>query len=218
MSENGKRRKLNLINRTNIAYAAITLAVLAVVFAFIMHFRALAPVYTLEVKDLDARSPAEAQAECRANHTRFSELLKEHIGCSWVWCGDSKLYLVKTSALRINSNEETANFTAVTFDGGRGKRLEGYVIDPATPPRELGRIKLTDGDKFNFESVSMTIRVALKNGDISYDNAVYLWEKDSAEVIVASADSYQTVQDNIVSFTDDGNTTHTCYILDTKID
>ena len=218
MSESRKRRKPSFVNRTNIAYAAITLAVLAVVFAFIMHFRALAPVYTLEVKGLDAGSPAEAQAECRANHARFSELLKERTGCSWVWCGDSKLYLVKTSALRINTNDETPNFTAVTFESGKGERLEGYVLDPATPPRELGRIKLTDGEKINFESVSMTIRVGLKDGDISYENAVYLWENDSTEVIVARDDSYQTVQDNIVSFTDDGNTTHTCYILDTKID
>ena len=218
MAENGKRQKPGFVNRTNIACAAITLAVLAVVFALIMHFRALSPVYTLEVKELDAESPAVAQAECRANHTRFSELLKEHTGTSWVWCGGDKLYLVKTSVLRINSGDDTPNFTAVTFDGGKGEHLKGYVIDPATPPRELGRIKLTDGEKYNFESVSMTIRVALKNGDINYKNAVYLWEKDSTEVIVASADSYQTVQDNIVSFTDDGNTTHTCYILDTKID
>ena len=61
-------------------------------------------------------------------------------------------------------------------------------------------------------------RTAVASGEISYENAVYLWEKDSTEVIAVRADSYQTVQDNIVSFTDDGNVTHTCYILDTKID
>ena len=58
----------------------------------------------------------------------------------------------------------------------------------------------------------------LRSGEISYEDAVYLWDKDSTEVIAVRADSYQTVQDNIVSFTDDGNVTHTCYILDTKID
>ena len=218
MSANEKRQGNGSEKRTYIAFAAITLAVLAVVFAFIMQYRSQSPVYVLEVNGLNAKAPSEAQAECRAEYGEFSKPLKEHTGCSWVWCGDNKLYLVKTSALRINMKDNTANFTAVTFENGSGNRLAGYVIDPATPPRELGRIELTGGEKYNYESVSMSIRVGLRSGDIGYEDAVYLWEKDSTEVIVARADSYAVVQDSIVSFTDDGNTTHTCYILDTKID
>lgn len=218
MSAKAKRQGSSPAKRTYIAFAAITLAVLAVVFAVIMQSRSKTPVYVLEVNGLDAETPAEAQIECRAEHEKFAKPLQNNTGCAWVWCGDNKLYLVKTTALRINTKDETQNFTAVTFDGGEGKRLEGYIIEPETPPTELGRIVLEGGEKYNFESVSMSIREGLRSGEISYENAVYLWEKDSTEVIAVRADSYQTVQDNIVSFTDDGNVTHTCYILDTKID
>lgn len=218
MSAKAKRQGSSPAKRTYIAFAAITLAVLAVVFAVIMQSRSKTPVYVLEVNGLDAETPAEAQIECRAEHEKFAKPLQNNTGCAWVWCGDNKLYLVKTTALRINTKDETQNFTAVTFDGGEGKRLEGYIIEPETPPTELGRIVLTGGEKYNFESVSMSIREGLRSGEISYENAVYLWEKDSTEVIAVRADSYQTVQDNIVSYTDDGNVTHTCYILDTKID
>lgn len=218
MSAKAKRQGSSPAKRTYIAFAAITLAVLAVVFAVIMQSRSKTPVYVLEVNGLDAETPAEAQIECRAEHEMFAKPLQNNTGCAWVWCGDNKLYLVKTTALRISTKDETQNFTAVTFDGGEGKRLEGYIIEPETPPTELGRIVLTDGEKYNFESVSMSIREGLRSGEISYENAVYLWEKDSTEVIAVRADSYQTVQDNIVSYTDDGNVTHTCYILDTKID
>lgn len=218
MSAKAKRQGSSPAKRTYIAFAAITLAVLAVVFAVIMQSRSKTPVYVLEVNGLDAETPAEAQIECRAEHEKFAKPLQNNTGCAWVWCGDNKLYLVKTTALRINTKDETQNFTAVTFDGSEGKRLEGYIIEPETPPTELGRIVLTDGEKYNFESVSMSIREGLRSGEISYENAVYLWEKDSTEVIAVRADSYQTVQDNIVSYTDDGNVTHTCYILDTKID
>ena len=218
MSAKAKRQGSSPAKRTYIAFAAITLAVLAVVFAVIMQSRSKTPVYVLEVNGLDAETPAEAQIECRAEHEKFAKPLQNNTGCAWVWCGDNKLYIVKTTALRINTKDETQNFTAVTFDGGEGNRLEGYIIEPETPPTELGRIVLTDGEKYNFESVSMSIREGLRSGEISYENAVYLWEKDSTEVIAVRADSYQTVQDNIVSYTDDGNVTHTCYILDTKID
>lgn len=218
MSAKAKRQGSSPAKRTYIAFAAITLAMLAVVFAVIMQSRSKTPVYVLEVNGLDAETPAEAQIECRAEHEKFAKPLQNNTGCAWVWCGDNKLYLVKTTALRINTKDETQNFTAVTFDGGEGKRLEGYIIEPETPPTELGRIVLEGGEKYNFESVSMSIREGLRSGEISYENAVYLWEKDSTEVIAVRADSYQTVQDNIVSFTDDGNVTHTCYILDTKID
>ena len=81
----------------------------------------------------------------------------------------------------------------MTFDGGEGKRLEGYIIEPEIPPTELGRIVLTDGEEYTYDTVSMSVRMGLRNGKISYDDAVFLWEKDSTEVIVARADSYQQV-------------------------
>ena len=63
----------------------------------------------------------------------------------------------------------------------------------------------------------MSIRVALRSGEISYENAVYLWEKDTDLVLAVRPDTYKTVEGSIVSFTDDGNVAHTCYILDTEI-
>lgn len=218
MSAKAKRQGSSPAKRTYIVYAAITLAVLALVFAVIMQLRSKTPEYVLEVGGLNAKTPAEAQIECRAEHEKFAKPLQDNTGCAWVWCGDNKLYLVKTTALRINTKDETQNFAAVSFDGGEGKRLEGYIIRPETPPTELGRIALTGGEKYDYGSISMSVRAGLRSGEISYEDAVYLWEKDSAEVIAARADSYVTVQDNIVSFTDDGNVTHTCFILDTKID
>ena len=189
MSAKARRQGSSPAKRTYIVFAAITLAVLAVVFAVIMQLRSKTPVYVLQVNGLDAETPAEAQIECRAEHGKFAKPQQEHTGCSWVWCGDSKLYLVKTTALRIDTKDETANFTAVTFDGGEGKRLAGFVIDPAIQPKELGRIVLEGGEKCNFESVSMSIREGLRSGEISYEDAVYLWDKDSTEVIAVRADS-----------------------------
>ena len=49
----------------------------------------------------------------------------------------------------------------------------------------------------------MTVRVGLRSGDIKYENAVYLWEKDTDIVLAVRPDTYKTVEGSIVSFTDD---------------
>ena len=46
---------------------------------------------------------------------------------------------------------------------------------------------------------------------------MYLWEKDTDIVLAVRPDTYKKVEGSIVSFTDDGNVTHTCYVLDTEI-
>ena len=81
----------------------------------------------------------------------------------------------------------------------------------------LGRIKISDAKEYTYDNVSMTVRVGLRSGDIKYENAVYLWEKDTDLVLAVRPDTYKTVEGSIVSFTDDGNVTHTCYVLDTEI-
>lgn len=212
---NGNRSQ----KRVYIICALVTVVVLGVVFG-VHRYRLsrVAPVYVLTADNLSAQTPAEAQAACRADHARFAEIMKEHDGCVWVWTGKSTLYLVKPEALEIDASAEETGFTAVRFTDAKGKTQSGYILDPATEPVELGRISIEDAQEYNYENVSMTVRVGLRSGEISYENAVYLWEKDTSLVLAVRPDTYKTVEGSIVSFTDDGNVTHTCYILDTSLD
>lgn len=198
--------------------AIVTLVILGVMFGVYKHrLSRVAPVLEIRVENLEAQTPAEAQAACRGDYARFAEAMEGHEGCAWVWTGKHKLYLVRPEALEIAASAEETGFTAVKFKTANGKTKSGYIIDPATEPVELGRIKVTDAQEINYESVSMTVRTALRSGEISYENAVYLWEKDTDLVLAVRPDTYKTVEGSIVSFTDDGGVTHTCYILDTEI-
>ena len=198
--------------------AIVTLVILGVMFGVYKHrLSRVAPVLEIRVDTLEAQTPAEAQAACRGDYARFAEAMEGHEGCAWVWTGKHKLYLVRPEALEIAASAEETGFTAVKFKTSNGKTKSGYIIDPATEPVELGRIKVTDAQEINYESVSMTVRTALRSGEISYENAVYLWEKDTDLVLAVRPDTYKTVEGSIVSFTDDGGVTHTCYILDTEI-
>lgn len=198
--------------------AIVTLVILGVMFGIYKHrLSRVAPVLEIRVDNLEAQTPAEAQAACRGDYARFAEAMEGHEGCAWVWTGKHMLYLVRPEALEIAASAEETGFTAVKFKTANGKTKSGYIIDPATEPVELGRIKVTDAQEINYESVSMTVRMALRSGEISYENAVYLWEKDTDLVLAVRPDTYKTVEGSIVSFTDDGGVTHTCYILDTEI-
>lgn len=198
--------------------AIVTLVILGVMFGVYKHrLSRVAPVLEIRVDNLEAQTPAEAQAACRGDYARFAEAMEGHEGCAWVWTGKHMLYLVRPEALEIAASAEETGFTAVKFKTANGKTKSGYIIDPATEPVELGRIKVTDAQEINYESVSMTVRTALRSGEISYENAVYLWEKDTDLVLAVRPDTYKTVEGSIVSFTDDGGVTHTCYILDTEI-
>ena len=213
--DNSKRAS----NKVYIICAVVAVFALAIIFGVHMYRNSqVAPVYELMVEGLEAETPAEAQAACRGDHERFAEAMEKYGESSWVWCGGKTLYLVKPDALVIDTEAEPSNFTAVKFkDENRGEK-SGYIVDPSIAPKELGRIELGESEEYTFENVSMTVRVGLRNGDIDYENAVYLWEKGSDLVLAVRPDTYETVEGSIVSFTDDGNVTHTCYILDTAID
>lgn len=201
-----------------ICIAVTLLAVLLLVGVF-FHLRAqVAPVLTLTVEGLKAETPAEAQAMCRADSNSYAKYMKNRDGCSWVWCGEDVLYLVRPEALHIDAKAENVGFPAVTFKDEHGASFSGYIIDPTGAPNEIGRIRIDIADEYNYDNVSMSVRVALRNGEISYDGAVYLWEKGSSEVFAARADSYTVIDGNLVSFVDDGGVTRVCYILDTKLD
>lgn len=204
--------------RVYIICAVATLAVLGVIFGIYKHRLAqVAPVYQVHVDGLEASTPSEAQAACRADYGRFAEQSEKYPDCAWVWTGKRMLYLVKPDALELDASAEETGFTAVKFKNADGKQRRGYIIDPATAPVELGRIKISDADEYTYDNVSMTVRVGLRSGEIKYENAVYLWEKDTDLVLAVRPDTYKTVEGSIVSFTDDGNVTHTCFVLDTEI-
>ena len=206
-------------NKVYIICAMAAVLALAIIFGVHMYLKGqVAPVYELKVEGLEAKTPAEAQAACRGDHERFAEAMEKYGESSWVWCGGKTLYLVKPDALVIDAEAEPCNFTAVKFKDEKRNEKSGYIVDPSIAPKELGRIELGESEEYTFENVSMTVRVGLRNGDIDYENAVYLWEKGSDLVLAARPDTYETVEGSIVSFTDDGNVTHTCYILDTAID
>ncbi len=214
-----RRKSGRSSKKVYIICAVVTVLVLGVVFGVHRYkISQVAPVYVLEADNLSAQTPAEAQAACRADYLRFAEIMEQYEGCTWVWTGKSTLYLVKPEALEIDASAEETGFTAVKFTDAKGKTQSGYMLDPATEPVELGRISIEQAQEYNYENVSMTVRVGLRSGDISYENAVYLWEKDTSLVLAVRPDTYKTVEGNIVSFTDDGNVTHTCYILDTSLD
>ena len=213
-----KKRSINNSKRVYIICAVVTLAVLGVIFGIHRYKLAqVAPVYQVHIDGLEASTPAEAQAACRADYQRFAGQEEKHPGCKWVWTGKRMLYLVKPEELELDASAGETGFTAVKFLKATGEERSGYIIDPATEPVELGRIKLGDAAEYTFDNVSMTIREGLRSGEIKYENAVYLWEKDSDLVLAVRPDTYTKVEGSIVSFTDDGSVAHTCYILDTEI-
>lgn len=214
-----RRQGGTYISKVYITSIAITVVTLLTV--FIVHsykLRQIAPVYEMKAENITAQTPSEAQAECRGDHDRFAEAMQGYDGCKWVWTGEETLYLVKPESLQIDADAENTGFTAVQFKDDKGRQKEGYIIEPETEPAELGRIKIDSEQDYTFENVSMTVRVGIRSGDINFDNAVYLWEKDTDTVLAARPDTYKIIEGSIVNFVDDGNIAHTCYILDTKID
>lgn len=213
-----KRRSRQSSKRVYIICAVATLAVLGVIFGIYKYkLSQVAPVYQVHVDGLEATTPAEAQAALRADYKRFADESEKYPGCAWVWTGKRMLYLVKPEVLELDASAGETGFTAVRFINAEGKQRRGYIIDPATQSVELGRIEIGDAEEYTYDNVSMTIRVGLRSGEISYENAVYLWEKDTKLVLAVRPYTYKTVEGNIVSFTDDGNVAHTCYILDTEV-
>lgn len=83
-----KKRSRSNSKQVYIICAVVTIAVLAVIFGIHEYKIAqIAPVYQIRVDGLDATTPAEAQAACRAAYTRFAEQSEKHSGCAWVWAG-----------------------------------------------------------------------------------------------------------------------------------
>lgn len=205
--------------RFYIACIAVTLVLLLLLLTVYLHQRAeVAPVYVLTVEGLNAESCADAQAMCRADNGKYIDFMQGMEDCSWVWCGENELYLVNPDALTVDTEAEQEGFTAVRFFDENGTEHRGYIIDPTAEPDELGRIVLDEAEEYSFDSVSMSVRVALRSGEISYENAVYLWEKGSSLVFAVGEDSYTAIDDNLVLFVDDGGVTRVCYILDTNLD
>ena len=102
--------------------AIVTLVILGVMFGIYKHrLSRVAPVLEIRVENLEAQTPAEAQAACRGDYTRFAEAMEGHEGCAWVWTGKHKLYLVRPEALEIAASAEETGFTAVKFKTAKRK-------------------------------------------------------------------------------------------------
>lgn len=198
-------------------YIVITVAVLlAVLLLLLIKASIVAPVCEIRIQDLDAETPAEAQAICRADYKKFVKASKDYDDCLWVWCGGKSVYLAKADELNVCAGG-VAGFTRVKFLDDDGTWLKGYVIDPESEPNELGRISLGESESYNYEDVGMSIRVALREGSIDYEGAVYLWKIGTNTVFAVKPDSYTVIDGINVSFTDDGGQSCFCRILDTDI-
>ena len=155
------------------------------------------------------RGTADAVNSCR-------ELFEGHEGCVWVWCGKGAVFLTDADDLTIIAGSESG-FTRVSFIDEDGTEMTGYVIDPESPPNELGRISLSGDGPFNYEDVGMSIRQALRAGELDYDGALYLWKVGTNTVFAVKPDAYTLIDGTQVSFTDDGSQLCFCRILDTDI-
>ena len=164
--------------------AIVTLAVLGVIFGIHEYKIAqIAPVYQIRVDGLDAATPAGLRLPA-ARHIRALPSRARNTRAA-LGCGQEKRRFTSSNpeTLEIDASAEETGFTAVSFLNASGKRLHGYIIDPVTAPVELGRIKISDAKEYTYDNVSMTVRVGLRSGDIKYENAVYLWEKDTDLVL-----------------------------------
>ena len=217
MAAHSRGRSRRSSKRSYAAYIIITAVVLfAVLIVVLIYTSRIAPVCKLNVKGLSADSPADAQALCRADYAKFKKASEGHEGCVWVWCGKGAVFLTNADDLTIIAGSESG-FTHVSFIDEDGTEMTDYVIDPESPPNELGRISLSGDGPFNYEDVGMSIRQALRAGELDYDGALYLWKVGTNTVFAVKPDAYTLIDGTQVSFTDDGSQLCFCRILDTDI-
>ena len=203
-------------NRFLLICIAVTLVLLAVILIVLAHQRAqIAPVLELTVDGLTAETPSEVQRLCRSDFERYAELMQKHEDCVWLWCGEDRLCLARQEVL--TKLDVQSGFTQVAYTDKHGDGQTGWIIDPAAAPNELGRISLNDSEEASFDSVSMSVRVALREGKIGFTDAVYLWEEGSSEVLAVNSEAVSDPAGAQISFTDDGGVMRNCYVLDTAL-
>lgn len=214
MASSGKPRKI----KTPVIYAVVTLTILAVLFALMLYSQSqIAEVYELELVGFSAQTPAEAQAACRADNGQFSALAEKYPDCLWVWCSDDKLHIVRTKPLVLEGTDPESGFVKVSFKGELGRDRTGYIIDPLKAPNVIARLELEQAGEYTYDSVSMSVRSALREGSFNYEDAVWLWEKGSSTVYAVRSDAVTMINESIAAFTDDGGVSRVCYVLDTAL-
>ena len=194
-----------------------TAILLICILVLITGLRSKLPELVISTEGLSARTPAEAQTELRTQADSFAKIKSEHENCSFVWCGSDEIYLVRNDKLEHIKQDSSEKFERVRLYVTSGLRVRGYIIDPCRKSSELGRIELVDGKVYDLDTVSMSVRVGLRNGDIDYGDAVYLWEKGSREVIAVKNGSVTASAGETVSYLDDGEVRHECLVLDTNL-
>ena len=200
-------------------YILFTVLALGIMFGLcLLMLSRVGDAYKLTVKGLVADNPADAQAQCRADNEYFAGLQKQFSGNCWVWTGDNVVYLVRSSKLTvvIDDNNSTG-FTKVRFIDHNGISLSGYIIDPVSESSVLGKILLDEEQELDFDKISMSVRVSMRNGDVDFGEAVYLWETGTRNVYAVKPEAVTITDGVIASFTDDGGNVILGYILDTDL-
>lgn len=212
-----KRNKEHSPKKRRIIWASVTLAILAVIFGIFMYERAWLPLSVVELTGDVPDTPSQVQRMCRQSSEKFAAIAKEYPDCVFVWNGDEKIFAIRKEFLEDKKSTVDSNFVRVKFYNNKGVRTRGYIIDPVTRANELGTVEIENAEKLTFDSVSMSVRVSLRKGELSYKDAVYLWKGGSSEVLVVRSDAIKDPKALTVEFTDDGGDTAVYRVLDTKI-
>lgn len=201
-----------------IIWACVTLGLLAVIFGVFMYERSWLPMSVVElIGEKVPDSPSQVQRMCRANNERFADISRQYPDCVFVWNGNDKLYLIRKDAFEEKKNNVDTGFEQVKYYNTKGMRSRGYIIDPVTPPNELGVIKIDNAAELTYDSVGMSIRESIRKDEINYKDAIYLWKTGSDEVLVVKKSAIEDPKADSVHFTDDGGETGLYYILDTRL-
>ena len=215
------RRIKALSDKVKIILCLITaVVILAVILSVIIGSNnKIATVYEVTVKDLVAATPEDVQEACRPDWEYYSSILDKYDDCVWVWCGGDRLFAVRADRLELKSENSTVSaMTEVHFQDQHKRVREGYVIDLSSPPVELAKIRLTAEHRLHFDDVSMTVRCGIRSGELSYEDACYLWEEGTDLVYVVPQSEVTPAGDRHGCFVDDGGRMRVCYILDTDIE
>lgn len=212
-----KRNMEHSPKKRRIIWASVTLAILAVIFGIFMYERAWLPLSVVELTGDVPDTPSQVQRMCRQSSEKFAAIAKEYPDCVFVWNGDEKIFAIRKEFLEDKKSTVDSNFVRVKFYNNKGVRTRGYIIDPVTRANELGTVEIENAEKLTFDSVSMSVRVSLRKGELSYKDAVYLWKGGSSEVLVVRSDAIKDPKALTVEFTDDGGDTAVYRVLDTKI-
>jgi len=205
--------------RVYIISIAIALGFVALTYLLVFFVRySTSPNYLLTVEGLSAQTPSQAQSACRKDNAEYKRLSEEYPDSSFVWCGEDTIYIVKDSRLKIDkSAPKYSGFTSVSFNIDYKTLEHGYIIDPTADPVVAAEIALGESETYNAQLVGMTIRTAMRDGTVNYEDVIYLWQDGSTVVYAVKTEAVTLLDNGYAQFTDDGSVLRFCHVLDTQL-